>query len=234
LDKSDSLDVGATPRRSTSSLDAMRPLVLVAVFLSTAPLESISCTCDGTRSIGSALTDADAIIVGKVTRHVAPDYSPDRPRPAIVDVEVMDSLKGQVRGSVEIAEAQMCYQSFPDRTLEIGKSYVFPLTTVDLADSPDTWSHIIGLKVLSYKVFRLPVCSHNALLLDGQQLFTNELTFNGGRRLQYYMPLSLMKVLLPSGFLVVARTLILVLGAAAAGAAIVVIRKRWRETRQRV
>jgi len=228
------LDVGAPARRSTSSLDAMRALVLVAVVLSAVPSESISCTCNGTRSIGSALADSDAVIVGKVTRHIAPNYSPDRPRPAIVDVEVVESLKGRVRANVEIAEAEMCYQSFPDRTLEIGKSYVFPLTSIDLADSPDTWTHIIGSKVLSYKMFRLPVCSHNALLLDGQQLFTNELTFNGGRRLQYYMPLSLMKVLLPTGFLVVARTLVLVLSAAAAGAVIIVIRKWWRMTRRGV
>jgi hypothetical protein len=190
---------------SASPLDAMRALPLVvAVVLGAAPAASIACTCAGTQSIGNALTIADAVVVGRVKKHLAPDYSQDHPRPGTVDVEVIDSLKGGITGNVEIAKTLACYQSFPEEDLEIGKSYVFPLTRIDLANPDDTVGLMIGSgdrKIPSYKMFRLPVCSHNALLLKGQALYTNELTASGGRRLDYYLPLSLVKVLLPIGLL---------------------------------
>ena len=80
---------------------------------------------------------------------------------------------------------------------------MFPLRQIDLANPDEAFGLMIGSdeKVPSYKIFRLPLCSHNALLLDGQKLYTSELISGGGRRLEYYMPLPLMKVLLPLGLL---------------------------------
>jgi len=51
---------------------------------------------------------------------------------------------------------------------------------------------------------------HNALWVDGQGLYTNELTSGGGSRLEYYMPRPLMKVLLPVGLLSVWGVLVFV------------------------
>lgn len=66
------------------------------------------------------------MIVGKAKSHEEPDYSSKHQRPAIINVEVLESLKGGIKGNVEIAKTLMCYQSFPEDEFQIGKSYVFP------------------------------------------------------------------------------------------------------------
>jgi hypothetical protein len=50
-------------------------------------------------------------------------------------------------------------------------------------------------------MFGLPTCSHTALLLDGRELFTNELTAGGGRKLEYYMNLSPMTFFFAAGLM---------------------------------
>jgi hypothetical protein len=207
----------------------MRASFFVALLLSVAPTASFACSCSGTLSIGNALTLADAVVVGTVRGHREADYSSADQRPALINVEVTRSLKGGVNGSIEIAKTLMCYQSFPEDDFEVGKSYVFPLEQVDLAN-PDQARELMiwsDAPVPSHKMFRLPVCSHNALLLEGQGLYTSELTSAGGRRLEYYMPLLFVRVLLPFGLLSIWGILIVI--AVAATAAFVVVRNRRRK-----
>lgn len=151
----------------------MRASFLVAVLLGVGPAASFACSCLGAQSIGNALTAADEVVVGKVRGHKEPDYSSEHPRPALFDVEVIDALKGEVNGNIEIAKTMMCYQSFPEDDFEVGKSYVFPLQQIDLANPEQSWGLMIGSDspVPSHKMFRLPVCSHNALLVEGQSLY---------------------------------------------------------------
>jgi hypothetical protein len=126
----------------------------------------------------------------------------------------------------------MCYQSFPEDDLEIGKSYVFPLKQIDLANPDDA----LGLMIVSdktvpiHKMYRLPVCSHNALLLDGQGLYTNELTPDGGRKIDYYMPLFLVRVLLPFGLLSTWGIIAAIVIAASVTAAFIVRKRRRKAT----
>jgi hypothetical protein len=210
----------------------MRASFLIAAILGGTPVASQACSCIGTQSVGSVLTSADAVIVGKVTGHTDQDYSYEHQRPAIINVEVVESLRGSIKGRVEIAKTLMCYQSIPEDDFEVGKAYVFPLEQIDLANTDQTWG--LGLMIGSdvpiqnYKMFRLPVCAHNALLLDGRGLYTSELTSNGGRRLEYYMPLPVVKVLLPIGLLSIWSVLVLIAIAVSTAVAIVVIRKRRR------
>jgi hypothetical protein len=192
-------DPNAGPARcSAQPLDGMRSPLLIAAILTGTPAASYACSCMGTQSIGNALVTADAAVVGKVTGHKEAEYSDVR-RPALINVEVIDSVTGGVKGNIEIAKSLMCYASFRDDDIEVGKSYLFPLEEIDLANPDHTWGLMIGSDspVPSYKMFTLPVCSHNALLLDGQGLYTSELTSDGGRRLEYYMPLLLVRTLLP-------------------------------------
>lgn len=84
--------------RWTAALDAMRTLFLLAAILGAIPSASLACSCRGTQSIGRALTDADAVIVGKVKGHMEPDYSLEHRRPAFISVQVVGSLKGGIKG----------------------------------------------------------------------------------------------------------------------------------------
>ena len=204
----------------------MRASLWVALVLAMAPSASHACSCSGTLSIGNALTLADAVVVGTVRRHRAFDYSSTEQRPALLHVEVTRSLKGGVQGHIEIAKTMMCYQSFPEDDLAVGKSYVFPLEAIDLANPDQTWGLMLNsaTPIPSHAMFRLPTCSHNALQLDGGGLYTSELTSDGGRRLEYYLPLLLLQVLLPLGLLSTWGILMAV--ALSATVAVVVIRKR--------
>ena len=209
----------------------MRASFLIAAMLGGTPVASLACSCMGTQSIGSALTSADAVIVGKVTGHKDQDYSYEHQRPAIINVEVVESLRGGSSGSVEIAKTLMCYQSIPEDDFEVGKTYVFPLEQIDLANTDQTWG--LGLMVgpdvpvQNHKMFRLPVCAHNALLLDSRGLYTSELTAGGGRGFRY-MTLPLLKVLLPVGLLSSWVILVLISIAVSMAVAIVVVRRRRR------
>ena len=179
-------------------------IVLPALaILGSIPAASMACTCSGTQSIGTALARSDTVIIGEVVSHVAPDFSVEHPRPGIVNVKIMESLKGKIEGTVEIAKTLACYQSFPEHDLRIGSAYVFPLQQINLANEDQAAGVMMESdeKIASYKMFRLPTCSHNALLLDHRGLYTSELISGGGRRLEYYMPLSLMKSLFSLGLL---------------------------------
>jgi hypothetical protein len=207
----------------------MRASFVVAGILGVLPASSLACSCMGIQSIGNALTLADAVVVGKVISHTEADYSENQ-RPALINVEVTQPLKGSAKGNIEIAKTLMCYQSFPEDDFEIGKTYVFPLEQIDLADPDQAWGLMIGSDrpVPSHKMFRLPTCAHNGLLLEGQSLYTSELTPEGGRRLEYYMPLFLVRGLLPLGLLsmwgiVAAAVLMMAL------VALVAIRRRRRK-----
>ena len=88
----------------------MRTSLLFFASLLATPGASVACSCAGTQSIGNALARSDAVIVGMVTSHSEPDYSSEHPRPAIVNVEVVESLSGGVHGNIEIAKTMMCYR----------------------------------------------------------------------------------------------------------------------------
>jgi hypothetical protein len=155
-----------------------------------------------------ALATAESVVIGQVRERTAPDYSPDHPRPGAIVVDVVQHLKGRVTGTIRIAESLMCYKSFRSEDLKTGMSYVFPLTQIDFANPDDTFDLMVdSANSNSYReqMYRLPVCSHNALLLTNQNLFTNELTVGGGRRLEPYMSLGLMKLLFATGLLSVWR-----------------------------
>ena len=69
-------------------------------------------------------------------------------------------------------------------------------------------------------------------MVDGQSRYTSELTPGDGRRLEYYMPLALVRVLLPTALLsiwglVFAAALVVVV-------AFVVVRKRRRKATRAV
>jgi hypothetical protein len=211
----------------------MRISLLIPVVLGAIPAASLACSCSGTQSIGTALARSDAVIIGKIVSHVAPDFSVEHPRPAIINVDVIDSLRGNIGGTVEIAKSLMCYQSFAEDDLRIGNSYVFPLEQIDLSNEGQAAGVMIGSeeKMASYKMFRLPTCSHNALLLDHLGLYTSELISGGGRRLEYYMPFSEMKLLFALGLLSVWS---IPIAAAALCALLAVVMIQRRKTRRRV
>ena len=181
-----------------------RPWSLPTLLLSLLagwPSAAHACSC-GTQSIGKALTTAHAVIVGRVKAHSEATYDGERSRPALFTVEVVESLTGDASGTLEIAKSQMCYQSFPEDDLRVGKTYLFPLSVIDAGNPIYSWSGGVGGRDPSIGMYGLPVCSHNALLLDGTALYSSEMSFPGGaRHLEYYLPLSWVKVLLPTGLL---------------------------------
>jgi hypothetical protein len=186
----------------------VRSSFFAAIILATTPASSFACSCAGTQSIGSALAAAESVVIGQVSDRAAADYSSDHPRPAAIVVDVVQSLKGKVTGKIQIAESLMCYKSFRSEDLKVGMSYVFPLTQIDFADPADTFDLMVesdNPNARRDQMYRLPVCSHNALLLTRQKLYTNELTVGGGRRLEPYMSLGLMKILFATGLLSVGR-----------------------------
>jgi hypothetical protein len=189
----------------------------------------------GTQSIGNALTAADVVVVGRVKSHEEADYS-ETQLPAIINVEVIDSIKGDIKGNVEIAKTLMCYQSFSEDDLEVGKIYVFPLQQIDLSNAEQTFGLMIGsdMPVPSHKMFRLPVCSHNGLLVDGQDLYTSELVPGGGRQLKYYMPLFVIRALLPIGLLSTWGIFVAIAIAAAVTVGSIVARKHRRKAKHAV
>jgi hypothetical protein len=147
-----------------------------------------------------ALMSAEAVVVGRVKAHVDGSYEPARPNRMVV--EISKALKGSLIGDIEIAEDLMCYQSFSGDDFTVGKTFVFPLTQIDLANLEDTFGMLLGpieRDATSYKMFVLPTCSHTALLLSEGGLYTHELTPGGGQQLKYYMHVSLLKLLFSAG-----------------------------------
>jgi hypothetical protein len=207
----------------------MRVLLVIAIALSATPLPAGACSCDGTQSIGSVLASAEAVVVGRIKRHAGRDYSSEYPRPAIVVVEITESLKGGLEGDIEVATGQLCYQSFPSEDLRIGMSYVLPLTEIDLANHDDTFGLMIGPprpNIPSYRMFILPSCSHSALLFDGARLYTSEFAAGGGRQLEYYMNLSVLRFLFATNLFSAWRAMPAIVAMLVLGAGFVLLRKR--------
>lgn len=167
---------------------------LAALALLFVPANSQACSCWGTTDIGTALTRSDIVVVGQVVRRleageVLDDASPDgyvvaTSYPHPIEVKVVKVLKGSADEKIQISTDFMCYRSFNVEDLKIGETYVFPIY----------YEGNGGLHML-------PSCSHSALKLVDRQLYTNELKEGGGRRLDPYMSLALLQVLLPLGVL---------------------------------
>jgi hypothetical protein len=122
----------------------------------------------------------------------------------------------------------MCNQSFWGEEFKVGTSYVFPLTEVDLTNSDDTLDMTIERRARnppSYRMFVLPTCSHTALLVNEERLYTNELTYSGGRRLEYYMRLSVLRFMFKAGLFEM-RGVIVGVGVLMALLAFLVVRRR--------
>lgn len=164
-------------------------ILLISLMSSPTP----ACSCFGTQSIGIALRDAESIVVGRVKSHHDFEYREPHPRSAGIVVEVLNTLKGDSEADVEIAESLMCYQSFSREDFAVGKTFVFPLTRIVTSDAPGATKDGVDPSSLTSRtgsVFGLPVCSHTALLVEGDTVFTNELTSDGKRELKPYMSMA--------------------------------------------
>lgn len=155
-----------------------------------------------------AFATADAVVIGRIERVRLAGAG------ELLVVDVVKPLKGGVAGEVEIATGLMCYQSFSFEDFKIGEQYIFPLIAVEPSSSYIGQSLGLGEGPHSAKasdrLFTLPTCSHTALALVGEELYSNELTSDGGRRLEPYMSLPLLKFLFWAGFLSVPGLLVYV------------------------
>jgi hypothetical protein len=155
-------------------------LALIAIGMTFMPVRALACSCWKTASIGTALTRAEIVVVGRVVRQLDSsavetfEYQPP------VVVKVIDALKGDVTDEILISTDFMCYRSFDLDDMKPGETFVFPIS-----HTAKSGVHI------------LPSCSHSALKLVDGQLFTSEFIPGGGRRLDHYMSLPLMRFLLP-------------------------------------
>ena len=153
-----------------------------------------ACTCFGTASIGSAMTEAEVVVLGEALGKREPptglglDGAPFANADAIaiplgtVAFKVLETLKGSAAGEILVGTRFSCYQSFSVDDFDVGEKYVLALDRVEAG------------------MHMLPDCSHTALeVLDGK-LYTNELT-KDGMRLERYMGLGLLELLLPTGLL---------------------------------
>ena len=173
-------------------------LAIFACGLVSAP--ALACSCWGTTGIGTALTEAEIVVVGRVERRLDTSERPDFSRNGAIElayanpivVKVVRTLKGDVGDEIQISTDIMCYRSFDLEDMKPGETFVFPVSrTVESG---------LGL---------LPSCSHSALKLVDGELYTNELTADGGRRLAHYMSLTMMRLLLPLGLLDTAVQIVL-------------------------
>jgi hypothetical protein len=179
-------------RRSRNNRVLEGLLVILCFFA--ASTDSIACTCAGIQSIGEALRSADAVVVGRVRGHVGPNLELDVPDIGAINVEVLETVTGSVRGDIRIEKTLWCYRSFDEDDFEVGTSYVFPLQR-SVSKRPSSAG---DTEAYGKEIYRLPTCSHNALLMRGERLYTSE---DGARQLQYFMSLGVMKMLLPTGIL---------------------------------
>ncbi|HET9865411.1 MAG TPA: hypothetical protein VFP37_18390 [Steroidobacteraceae bacterium] len=158
----------------------------LALGISSAP--AFACSCFGIMGIGTALTEAEIVVVGRVEGRSSTGMDSGSTDgfiyPDPIKVKVIKRLKGDVAGEIRITTDFMCYRSFSLEDFRVGETFVFPI------------AHTLrsGLHVL-------PGCSHSALKLMDGQLYTNDLVFGGGRRLNRYMSLTVLQLLLPIGVL---------------------------------
>ena len=52
----------------------MRVWIIAAIAVAVSPRTVLACTCDGTQSIGRALSRADAVVIGQVTGRTERSY----------------------------------------------------------------------------------------------------------------------------------------------------------------
>jgi hypothetical protein len=166
----------------------IRVVAILFVILGYLPSTAQACSCDGTTSIGSAFGLAEKVVLGRIEgrREIPPDR-----RDGVVEiypeaavVKVIDVLKGSAPDEILVSADFMCYRSFNVEDFKSGETYVFPI-----------------IQTTAQGVNVLPSCSHSALKLMDGQLYTNELVSIGVRRLEPYMSLKLLKLLLPLGVL---------------------------------
>jgi hypothetical protein len=177
----------------------IRFLASVAVPWAAVSAPALACTCLGTMDIGTAITLAETVVVGRVERRLDPDnwtnLRPPSPSednsiavdvgyPAPLAVTVIEVLKGDAAGEIRITTDYMCYRSFDLEDIKPGETFVFPIF-----ETAEPGLHI------------LPSCSHSAAKLVDGMLYTNDFVRGGGRRLDPYMSLSVVRVLLPLGLL---------------------------------
>jgi hypothetical protein len=206
--------------------------LLVGAMLAGAPSYSLACSCFGTATIGEALSNADNVIVGRVLSPDPAVFEGGASRPSGVEIEVVKALKGDLKGSIFVATAMMCYQTFDATYFKPGETYVLPL------HPPWDWEGGGDVVVSVYpspsteprgRWFMLPGCSHSALALIEGRLYTNDGWVGEGRHLKYYMSLSMLERLLPLGVLRPIPTPVLVLLAIVVPIGIL----WWRRVRER-
>jgi hypothetical protein len=173
-------------------------LSFTTLALLVAPAPVLACSCSGIADIGTALSRAELVVVGRVERRLEPDYSIEsmpspsgdgvgwsmRFDPAPVAVKVVRALKGEATGEIRVTTDIMCYRSFNLEDFKPGDTFVFPI--VEKTDS--------GLHVL-------PSCSHSAAKVVDGMLYTSEFVRGGGRQITPYLSLTAVRFLLPQGLL---------------------------------
>ena len=110
--------------------------LLAIVIFAASSAAAFSCSCSDIASIETTISNADAVIVGRIRAHIEPNYGACGERCAAqIEIEALESLKGAIGGRIRIDKAVMCYQSIPDDLLRVGDSYV-PTTQSELLCQP--------------------------------------------------------------------------------------------------
>lgn len=206
-----------------------RGLVVAALLM---PAVTLACSCFDIQSIETAITDAPYVVIGRV-EGVAPDeFHPDLDIPRSISIEIVDSLKGDLRGKIRIASIPLCYQSFPSWDLKPGSTFVFPLHPLDpffLGATKQTAATHPDIQKIANQLYDLPRCSHTALALRGNKLYTNELGADGVHRLKYYARLSTFKLLMFTHLLNLPHLILWIVPAAVMGLFVLHTRRRiWK------
>src|SRR5262245_36162658 len=111
----------------------MRAVVIFSALAVLGIDSALSCSCDGIGSIEESMARADAVAIVQVTGRALDDpfLSPMDGSPVVV--QVVKALKGDVSGEVYVTTLIMCYRSFHLADLEIGQTYVLPMSRFDRA-----------------------------------------------------------------------------------------------------
>jgi hypothetical protein len=162
----------------------IRVVAALLVMSGCMPNPAQACTCGGIVSIGEALENAETVVLGRVesVRQIPSDRRDGMTLlyPDAVVVKVLEVLKGDAPDQILVSADFLCYRSFDVEDLKPGETFIFPI-----------------VQTTKHGVNALPSCSHSALKLMDAQLYTNEPTTSGDRRLEPYMKLALLRVLVP-------------------------------------
>lgn len=208
--------------------------LVVGALLAVAPSYAMACSCNGTASIGQALSNSEDVIVGRVLSTTPATFDGETSTPEGVEIEVVKALKGDLQGRIFVATMSMCYLTFDASHFKPGETYVLPLVPpYDWGGGADAISMLPTPSTEPQgRWFELPGCSHSALALIDGRLYTNE-AGRGGLHLVYYMSLTMLERLLPLGLLNRIPTGALVLFAVVVPIAIL-WRRRSQERRARM